>query len=224
MYDNEVLIRDATSSREHSGLGQMSEVQWLQQLTARVQHRNEATPILSSTLGGANFYADEKAMQLPHGDNPFHLPSDNIATVLFQCYFQTVQTAFPIVPADVEEELQIYYHTVRNTRDVSYPPHWYAMVNLILAIGARFSRLIEAEWHTDLVDETVYVSRAHQLMGLNDTVMTLAAPDLPLIRVRLCNDANSFYLLSITGFWPSCHLLHVYWSYRQVSIVLLQSC
>lgn len=185
VYDNEILFHDATLRHGHTGLGQMSEVQWLQQLTARVQQRNETTSTLYSTLSGVNFYLDDKVIQLLHGDNPFHLPSDNVATVLFQCYFQTVHTTFPIVPADVEGELRIYYHRVRCTSDMSYPQHWYAMVNLVLAIGARFSRLIEAEWHTSLADETVYISRAHQLLGLNDTAIALAAPDIPLIQVRL---------------------------------------
>ncbi|KAF1911386.1 fungal-specific transcription factor domain-containing protein [Ampelomyces quisqualis] len=184
-YDNEVLFEDAAqdeSTHGHSVLGQTSEVHWLQQLKARIRRRDNPTSTLSPPLNDTNFYLDDKVIQLPHGDNPFHLPSANLATVLFRGYFRTVHTTFPIVSADVEDDLQIYYDTVQSTPDVAYPHHWFAMVNLILAIGARFYHLIEAEWHAEIVDETVYVSRAYQLLGLNDTAITLAAPGLPLIQ------------------------------------------
>ena len=131
-----------------------------------------------------NFYLDDRDIQIVDQHNPFHLPPELLATTLFQCYFQTVHITFPIISSSVQYQLQSYYHSARRGESVTYPQTWFAIVHLVLAIGARFLRLTNAEWHSDPLDETVYLSSARQLMGLNDTTMVLATPDLPFIQVR----------------------------------------
>ena len=184
-YDVDFLSEDATQAPDacKAGyLGQISEVQWLRNLKAQVQMHDSNSPAASSQFSETNFYMDEIGIQLVHQHNPFHLPPEVRATVLFQCYFQTVHITFPIISIDLKHQLGVYYHSARNGQDVTYSQRWCAIVNLVLAIGARFSRLTNAEWYDDPLDETLYISRAYQLLGLNDTAIIHATPDLSLIQ------------------------------------------
>jgi hypothetical protein len=172
-------------------MGQMSEVRWLQQLKARVHQRDEMMADPSPTLNEVNFYPDDIVLQIPYGDSLSRLPSIKLATELFRIYFRTVHMTFPIVPADVADQLQDYHHLGQSTPN-EYPPQYkYAIVNFILAIGARFSRLVKAEWYTERVDESAYASRAYQTLVLNDSANTAAAPGLPQTQVRPCHDVNT---------------------------------
>jgi hypothetical protein len=187
-YDTEYLFETAaqvSGGKDTSYLGQICEVHWLRGLKTRLQGYNSPQPRLSET----NFHLDDDGIQLLHQDNPFHMPPENLATVLAQCYFQTVHAVFPLISSDVEDQLQIYYTSMLKGHDVQYSQRWYAIINLILAIGARFSRLINAEWYTNPLDESLYISRACQLLGINDTAVMLVNSDLSLIQVSL--DINS---------------------------------
>jgi hypothetical protein len=60
-------------------------------------------------------------------------------------------------------------------------------MNLLLAIGAKYSHLTEAEWRGDDRDHLIYMLRATHLLGMKDTVMIIAGPDLRLVQaVSLC--------------------------------------
>jgi hypothetical protein len=140
-------------------------------------------PVESAQPGETNFYLDHDSIRLLNSDNAFHLPLETLATVLACCYFQTTQITFPIVPSDFEDQLQLYHDSMQSGRPVIFPEGWFAILNIILAIGARFMHITNAEWHSDPLDETLYISRAYQLLGLNDVAVVLSAPDLPRIQV-----------------------------------------
>jgi hypothetical protein len=219
-YDAESLSEYAARSpdtHEAGYLGQICEVQWLRSLKQRLQIPNLVPPAESPKPSETNFYLDDNGIRLLNRDNPFHLPPESQATLLSQCYFQTVHVTFPIIASEVESQLQIYYHSVLSGRPVMFPQSWYAVINFVLAIGARFSHITNAEWHLDPLDEMVYISRAFQLLGLNDTGIVLSAPDLPLIQVSPCYTHLSA-LLIVIGYWASRFLLHDYWSRQQVSM------
>lgn len=55
-------------------------------------------------------------------------------------------------------------------------------MNLILAIGAKYSHLIGAKWRGDHRDHLIYMTRAVHLLGLKSTVMMISSPDLQLIQ------------------------------------------
>jgi hypothetical protein len=55
-------------------------------------------------------------------------------------------------------------------------------MNLLLAIGAKYSHLIGAEWRGDDGDHLVYMTRAVRLLSLKNTVMIISAPDLGLVQ------------------------------------------
>lgn len=55
-------------------------------------------------------------------------------------------------------------------------------MNLLLAIGAKYSHLIGAEWRGDDCDHLIYMTRAVHLLGLKNTVMIISGPDLQLVQ------------------------------------------
>jgi hypothetical protein len=59
---------------------------------------------------------------------------------------------------------------------------WLAQMNLVLAIGARYSHLVDAEpaGHDD--DYLLYMRRAVRLLTLKDPVMVISSPSLPLVQ------------------------------------------
>ena len=185
-------------------LGQISEVQWLQTLRSRVQALDTvllgppdttaplsqppsptftasptslaATPLEQIAL--TNYYLDEEGIKLTDCGNPFELPPEHTAALLFQCFTQTIQSSFPILPPTIEHQLLQYYTLVRNGQAIHCPEKWFALVNLVFAIGAKFSHLVQADWRADELDHIVYLSRAFQLLSMNDTIVVLTTPDL----------------------------------------------
>ena len=55
-------------------------------------------------------------------------------------------------------------------------------MNLLLAIGAKYSHLISAEWRGDDRDHLIYMTRAAHLLGLKNTIMIISAPDIGLVQ------------------------------------------
>ncbi|KAL1801751.1 hypothetical protein ACET3X_002093 [Alternaria dauci] len=185
-------------------LGQISEVQWLQNLRSRTQAFDavlvgpgESAALLSeppSPMFGAplvsdsatprqqmsptNYYLDHEDIKLVDCGNPFELPQEHTAALLFQCYAQTVQSSFPILPVTIEHQLHQYYTLMRNGQAIHCPQKWFALVNLVFAIGTKFSHLIQADWRADELDHILYSSRAFHLLSMNDTIVVLSTPDL----------------------------------------------
>jgi hypothetical protein len=55
-------------------------------------------------------------------------------------------------------------------------------MNLIFAIGAQYSHLINAVWAGDERDHRVYMNRAIRLLGLKDTLVVISGPDLRTVQ------------------------------------------
>ncbi len=72
------------------------------------------------------------------------------------------------------------------------PPYkWLALLNLIFAIGAKYSHLVNAEWKGDEGDDLIHFSRARFLAISSETI--LEHPDLQIIQIM---GLMSFYLLA----------------------------
>ncbi|KAH8635806.1 hypothetical protein IG631_07640 [Alternaria alternata] len=184
--------------------GQISEVQWLQSLRNRVQ-AVETVPVspgdsatqlsqptspvfdassapISATplprISATNYYLDDEDIKLQNCGNPFELPQKHTAALLFQCYAQTVQSSFPILPVTIEHQLQQYYTLVHTGQAIHYPQRWFALVNLVFAIGTKFSHSTQTGWRSEELDHVVYSSRAFHLLSMNDSIIALSTPDL----------------------------------------------
>jgi hypothetical protein len=197
-------------------LGQICEVQWLRQLKDRLQSHDSRMQLVET-----NFYLDDEGIQIVQQDNHFHLPEKRLATFLFQCYYRTVHMTFPMVPPELQAQLFQYYDLVEKGHvATNFSPKWYAIVNLVLLIGARFSRLTCANSHIDIVEESIYLTQAHHLLQLENMINAAASSDLSSIQVR-----NYFCLslegevLTRAGQYATRFLLYGYWSHQQVSII-----
>jgi hypothetical protein len=192
-------------------LGQISEAQWLQSLRKRVQatetvvvspvspvspqasasaylifHASPTSPAAPATphTVPSSYYLDNEGISLADCGNPFELPPEHTATLLFLCYSRTVHASFPILPNKLEAQLQQYYTLVRSGNAIHCSEKWFALVNLVFAIGAKFSHLSQADWRADERDHIIYLSRAFNLLSMNDTVVVLSTPDLSTTQVN----------------------------------------
>lgn len=55
-------------------------------------------------------------------------------------------------------------------------------MNILFAIGAKYSHLTGAEWRGDQRNHLLYMTRAVHLLGLKDTIMVISGPDMELVR------------------------------------------
>ncbi|EUC40028.1 hypothetical protein COCMIDRAFT_41571 [Bipolaris oryzae ATCC 44560] len=131
----------------------------------------------------ATYHLDDEGVKTIHGGNPFELPSEQTASFLFQCFKRTVQKSFPILPAMLEAQLHQYYSLIHSHKEMQCPQNWFALVNLVFAIGAKFSHLIQADWCGDTLDHVTYMSRAYQLLVMNDSAFGFSTPDLTSTQV-----------------------------------------
>lgn len=208
---DEDLLR-TRESRETGYVGQNSEVQWLRSVQRQSQNNEgepsglpygppgtgkRADNARSKALhqrreeGGfapirhvtdATFYLDSDNIELDIVVNPYELPDPEIAEQLLHCYMSTVHSTFPIVPRTFEDQVRRFISSLKQNRAFQVPDRWRALMNLIFAIGAKYSHLTSTEWQGDERDHLVYMTRASQLLGMNSTIMFISAPDLLLVQ------------------------------------------
>ncbi|KAI4667152.1 uncharacterized protein J4E79_001836 [Alternaria viburni] len=220
---DEDLMR-SHESRETGYMGQNSEVQWLRSVqrqaergnsdpqgqrygppgasSAAIDERSEALherrqnarPGSMQHITDATFYLDGDDIEVDIAVDPNEMPGPDIAEKLFDCYLETVQGTFPLMPANFEDQFRRYIQSLRYRNPYQIPPQWRATMNLLFAIGAKYSHLIGAEWRGDERDHLVYMTRAVQLLGLKDTISFLAAPSLGRVQAT---GTLAFYFLVI---------------------------
>jgi hypothetical protein len=208
---DEDLLR-TRESRETGYVGQISEVQWLRSVQRQSQNneaepkglpygppgagkragdeRSEALHQRREDRGSgptrhitdATFYLDSDNIELDIVVNPYELPDLDIAEQLLHCYMSTVHSTFPIVPPIFEDQVRRFISSQRQNRAFQVPDRWRALLNLIFAIGAKYSHLTRKEWRGDERDHLLYMTRASYLLGTNSTVMFTSSPDLLLVQ------------------------------------------
>ena len=150
---------------------------------------NESAPGLTP-VNEASYHCDDLTLTPPGDIDPFEVPPQAIANMLFQSYLETVHPAFPIIGKNT---FISQYQAFQLSRDRTKINHnWLAILNLIFAIGAKHSHLIQADWCGDKMDHLVYFTRA-RILGFNsDTILSHAE----LQRVQIAG-LMSFYLLAL---------------------------
>jgi hypothetical protein len=182
-----------TEHRRANGyIGKTSEVQWLQQLEAQIDRSGDAGETSSSfasssegqvkrqgsmsrsrargPLGGSEDFTynldDTADIVFEHVD-PFELPVQYVAEALVHSYIQSVHENFPLLAIStfVRQFNHLFSGSIGASK-LNLSVKWRVMLNLVLAIGAKYSHKIRAPWRADSRDHTIYVSRA-RLLGLN---------------------------------------------------------
>ena len=121
--------------------------------------------------------------------DPFELPTKDLADHLFQSYIDTVHPAFPILGRSTFIN---QYEIFANRGALNTGNNWRAILNLIFAIGAKYSHLIQGELRGDERDHLIYFTRA-RLLGFNAESI-LAHPELQQVQVA---GLMAFYLTTI---------------------------
>lgn len=84
----------------------------------------------------------------------------------------------------VPDDFTHNFHVYMNVRDgeANFSPVWRAQLNLIFAIGAKFSHTIDADWAADTRDHLIYMKRAVNLLEMEDTLTIISGPNVPLVQ------------------------------------------
>jgi hypothetical protein len=147
------------------------------------QHRSDnRQPPDNDQFSGYYFYLDKSDIEIEIGD-PHIIPSADTAETLFEYYKQVVHSPFLILGDMFEAQLRTYFATDKDSPTLTVDPKWKAVMNLVFAIGARYSHLVGAEWRADNHDHLVYMWRAVHLLQLQSFNTLIAQPDQALIQV-----------------------------------------
>lgn len=192
--------------------GKNSEVTWMQRLKRQTgqdseeqEHDDEgslpsgqSSPALHNEIFGSDltpisestYHCDDLTLTPPHHVDPFEMPSQATANMLFQSYLETVHPAFPIIG---KSTFISQYQAFQLKEDQSkINQNWLAILNLIFAIGAKYSHLIQAEWNGDQTDHLVYFTRA-RILGFNSEAI-LGHAELQKVQIT---GLMSFYLMAL---------------------------
>ena len=143
------------------------------------------TPVNEST-----YHCDDLTLNPPYQVDPFEVPSQSTANILFQCYLETVHPVFPMIGKNT---FISQYQAFQLSQDQSkINQNWLAILNLIFAIGAKYSHLIQADWSGDKTDHLVYFTRA-RILGFNADAI-LGHAELQKIQIA---GLVSFYLMTL---------------------------
>lgn len=170
------------ASRATGFMGKNSELTWMQRLkkqaemspgdsedAMRLSGNMDARIRFTSLQGNlhhpineSTYHCDDLSMLVPGQVELYEIPSRQTADLLFERYLDTVHPAFPIIGKTTFLD---QYHTFYS-KNVQAGANWLAILNLIFAIGAKYSRLIQADWGGDEMDHLIYFTRA-RLLGFN---------------------------------------------------------
>lgn len=143
------------------------------------------TPISESS-----YHCDDLTLTLPDPVDPFEVPPQATANMLFQSYLETVHPAFPILGTNTFISQYQAFQLSQNKSKINH--NWLAILNLIFAIGAKYSHLIQAEWSGDEIDHLVYFTRA-RILGFNSDAI-LGHAELQKVQIT---GLMSFYLMAL---------------------------
>jgi hypothetical protein len=135
------------------------------------------------------FYLDNTDINIDI-DDPDVVPPVEIAMKLFESYQVAVHDPFRILDSSFEEQLRTYYRVSQRGGTMNVCVKWKAVLNLVFAIGARYSHLVGSDRPADGRDYHVYMSRAIHFLGLNQITTLVCAPDISLIQVSISVSCN----------------------------------
>lgn len=142
------------------------------------------------TIQESSYHLNDLAIFAHEAVDPYEMPTNEHASMLFNTYMQRVHPTFPIV---ARMNLHNQFSKFMSRNGTQQPPRkWLAIINLIFAIAAKYSHLTQAEWQGNERDHTIYFTRARMLAITDETIFN--HPDLQMIQVL---GLMSYYLLAI---------------------------
>lgn len=136
----------------------------------------------------SSYHLDDFSIFVPEAIDRFEIPSRETADLLFNAYLESVHPSFPIIG---KTTFSSQYRKFMERLSTNPGERWLAILNMIFAIGAKYSHLVQAEWRGDERDHLIYFSRA-RLLSLNGSTI-FNHPDLQQVQV---SGLIAFYLLA----------------------------
>ena len=203
LLDEDLHVNDR--ARATGFVGKNSEVQWLRAAALAQPERTDDEPSVfqrrgsyapgfgNEQISSYSFWTDSENVDIDFFVDPHDWPQLDIAERLLGCYMSKVHDSFPILPRKtLEDQFRRYFTALVNGNAPRCSPKWQAILNLVFAIGARYSHLSKASWRADARDHLIYQARA-RTFGLTDTTIT-NHPDVPQIQSL---GLLAFYWLSV---------------------------
>lgn len=172
-------FNSTAATRATGFMGKNSELAWMQRLKREADvspgfgEENVPTWNVASWQGNlqhpiseSTYHCDDLSMLVLDHVDPYEVPSRQTADRLFEYYLDTVHPTFPIIGKTTFLD---QYQTYLNT-NLQASANWLAILNLMFAIGAKYSRLIRADWGGKEGDDVIYFTRA-RLLGFNTDSM-----------------------------------------------------
>lgn len=206
-------LHENDQSRATGFVGQNSEVQWLRTFLLSERADDETAPLKHfpptasnhEQVSAVTYYLDHERIEPDFQVDPYGLPAHDVADQLLSLYMDKVHDSFPILPrTPFEDQCRKYFDALRHGAAPRLNTKWQAILNLVFAIGAKYSHLVKPTWEADARDHLVYRARACAL-GWNESSLE-QHPDLPQIQVA---GLLALYYLSVgqvsryVGFHPS---------------------
>ncbi|KAI9703356.1 MAG: hypothetical protein M1836_007924 [Candelina mexicana] len=143
------------------------------------------------SLYEVNYQCDDMDVTISDEVDPFELPPREVADALFAQYLNSVHTSFPILrKVYFISQYNNYLNRVHTPDPLKPGNKWLAILNLVFAISAKYSHLIQADWRGDERDHLIFFNRA-RLLGMSSNSL-LDHPDLQQVQIT---GLAGFYLL-----------------------------
>lgn len=200
---DEDLHKDHTA-RATGFVGMSSEVQWLRSVALAFHDRSQEDGFSNTQRRASLFPGSEQVASFSYwtdGDNvdidysvdEYALPPSFIAENLLECYLQKVHDSFPILPrTTLEHQFRSFFTALESGNTPRCNAKWQCTLNLVFAIGAKYSHLSKASWRGDERDHLLYLTRARKC-SLDDAPID-THPDIPQIQSL---GLLAFYWLSV---------------------------
>lgn len=186
-------LHEDEQARATGFVGKSSEVQWLRVVATALNDRPDETSSgfsaiptrligqFSDQVSSFSYWTDCESFELDVYVDPYELPQPDVAERLLQCYMLKVQDSFPVLPKKLfENQFRVYFRALQAGNAPCLSPKWQAILNLVFAIGAKYSHLANAPWRADGRDHLIYHARA-KTFGLNETTI-MSPADIPQIQ------------------------------------------
>ena len=176
-------------------IGKGSEITWVQQLNREIDHDHGSCPTTprpenhaNPRVAQSNYYLDDLELRCVAHLDAHEVPTHEVASRLLNAYLASVHPSFPIIGiATFMSQFQVFY----NQQSLRPGNKWLAILNLMLAIGTRYTQLADPCLQHDGNEHMKYFSRAKSL-SLDDQLFQPF--DLQQLQVE---GLASFYLLML---------------------------
>lgn len=185
-------------------MGKSSEISWMQRLQKEAEQRargqagaleidqDDEVEEIKLSLHALNYHLDDLDISVPEPVQRYNMPPRQLADRLFEEYLTSVHPFFPIISKPLfQAQYQTFFENSSRPTSARPGDKWLAILNMIFAIAAKHSHLVNAPWRGDENDHLVYLARA-RLLSMNGEVL-FSHPDLQQVQVEAL---IAFYLLA----------------------------